>query len=272
MEETEPKESPSLPDRFRTSKERYGTLITVKAVLKHLIRKVYTDNLIHKQSCASLGSIYRYTQFHLDVNSFLESVCNINYEKLADYKKEFQLLTAKLESRYINSKLSFPLDFGINMGSSFSLYVLTRHYKPEKIVETGVANGVSTFFFLNALVKNNSGTLISLDITNKVAVLLAKEEQFNWELRIIKPTKESFREAIRATGVCDFFLHDSDHSYAWQMHEYTTLLPFIREGGLMLSDDVDSSFAFVDFVNRNSLHQNSFTLFDGGKIFGAIKV
>ena len=271
MEETGPKESHSLPDRFRTSKERYGTLFTVKAVLKHLVRKVYTDNLIHRQSCASLSSIYGSTQFHLDVNSFLTSVCNINRGKLADFKKEFQLLTAELERRHINSALSFPLDFGINMGSSFSLYVLTRHYKPETIVETGVANGVSTFFFLNALIKNNSGTLISLDITDKVAVLLEKEEEFNWELRIIKPTKESFREAMRTIGVCDFFLHDSDHSYAWQMHEYTTILPFIKKGGLMLSDDVDSSFAFTDFVNRNSLHKNSFTLFDGGKIFGAVK-
>lgn len=46
------------------------------------------------------------------------------------------------------------------------LYVLARELKPEVIVETGVASGVSTLFFLQALEDNGSGKLYSVDLPN----------------------------------------------------------------------------------------------------------
>ena len=47
-----------------------------------------------------------------------------------------------------------------------ALYLLVRKYKPKVILETGVANGISTYFILKALHLNGSGKLISIDYPN----------------------------------------------------------------------------------------------------------
>lgn len=44
------------------------------------------------------------------------------------------------------------------------------------------------------------------------------------------------------------FLHDSDHSYRWRMFEYTTVRDRLKSDGILLSDDVDVSYAFIDFM------------------------
>ena len=43
------------------------------------------------------------------------------------------------------------------------------------------------------------------------------------------------------------FLHDSLHTYSHMMYEYTTAWPYIRVGGVLLSDDIDFNEAFKQF-------------------------
>ena len=46
------------------------------------------------------------------------------------------------------------------------LYLLVRKYRPSLVVETGVAQGVSSRFILEALKDNGEGKLISIDLPN----------------------------------------------------------------------------------------------------------
>jgi len=45
-----------------------------------------------------------------------------------------------------------------------AIWCLTRHLRPKKIVETGVAHGVTSRFILEALKKNGDGHLWSIDL------------------------------------------------------------------------------------------------------------
>jgi hypothetical protein len=44
----------------------------------------------------------------------------------------------------------------------------------------------------------------------------------------------------------DIFIHDSDHSYLWQLFEYRVALGKIQSKmGLICSDDVDKSYLYT---------------------------
>jgi len=49
-------------------------------------------------------------------------------------------------------------------------------------------------------------------------------------------------------GSVDVFFHDSDHSYTHMMWEFSTVSPFLSQGGLLVSDDVAGNTAFWDFA------------------------
>jgi hypothetical protein len=41
-------------------------------------------------------------------------------------------------------------------------------------------------------------------------------------------------------------IHDSDHGYGWQTWELRTAFENLRSGGLLVCDDADDSYAFLD--------------------------
>ena len=55
---------------------------------------------------------------------------------------------------------------------------------------------------------------------------------------------------LRRLGCIDLFLHDSRHTYKTMMNEYNVVWPYLRQGGLLLSDDVIENDAFIDFADK----------------------
>lgn len=54
--------------------------------------------------------------------------------------------------------------FADHDGVCLILYTIVRAYKPEIVVETGVAHGVTSAFMLCAMHENNKGHLYSIDL------------------------------------------------------------------------------------------------------------
>lgn len=48
----------------------------------------------------------------------------------------------------------------------------------------------------------------------------------------------------------DIFLHDSDHSYQNMKFEFEEAWPFIKDEGILLSDNIDGNKAFPEFSNK----------------------
>jgi predicted O-methyltransferase YrrM len=137
------------------------------------------------------------------------------------------------------------------------------------VVETGVADGRSSFLILSALERNGQGTLHSFDVRPDAGSLARGHVQ--WKLTHSNPRdpRRSLTQALEKLEVIDLFLHDSDHAYANQMFEYEQAWPKIPVGGVLASDDVDLTRAFVDFATRHE--QRPQFLFDRRKILGAIR-
>jgi len=153
------------------------------------------------------------------------------------------------------------------------LYALVRVIKPDVVVETGVAAGVSTSFMLAALARNGRGELHSIDLPNyeetyfpslgkspiavlpsgkTVGFLIPEGLRPRWHLHRGN-TRELLREVLDDLQGVDIFLHDSEHTYETMMFEFETAWPRLKPGGLLLSDDVEWNNSFPDFCHQSNV-------------------
>jgi len=135
------------------------------------------------------------------------------------------------------------------------LYAIVRLLKPNIIVETGVENGISASFILQALKDNNYGKLYSIEITQILANgreagwIIPSDLKSRWEL-LIGNSLEVLPILCRSLHSIDIFIHDSEHSYPVMFGEYLIVWPYIRSGGFLISDDTGENEAFINFSQR----------------------
>lgn len=144
------------------------------------------------------------------------------------------------------------------------LYLLTRAFRPEVFVETGVLNGFSSAFILLAMEHNQTGTLHSIDlppVDERIRAQgtgpLPRGKTAGWAIpdRLRIRHKLSLGDArillpqiLQDQTPLDVFLHDSDHSYQHMMFEMALAWPYLRPGAWMLCDNVEQNEAFFDFA------------------------
>ncbi|MGH7722017.1 MAG: class I SAM-dependent methyltransferase [Candidatus Dormibacteria bacterium] len=176
-----------------------------------------------------------------------------------------------LRRRQMPAAPLYPDSFTVERQTSLFLYALTRRARPHHILETGVANGSSSFFFLHALRLNKHGTLHSVDLGQQVGALVHDDERSDWDLHILRAVRAraDFVDYARRLPELDIFVHDSDHTRKWQRFEYGVALGQLRPQGFLTSDDVDSSWAFSDFCRLHRL--SPYFLLDRRKVFGVAR-
>lgn len=164
----------------------------------------------------------------------------------------------------------FPSGYRMEAEHLRLLGQLVRIWKPEVVVETGVADGASSRAILSALEANRSGRLTSLDIRPGVGSLVPVSLRHRWrfEQLPVHGKKRAFLIVLKSSGTLDMFVHDSNHSYSWQLFEYESAYNALRPGGLLLSDDVDYSYAMTDFAIKHNVE--CVTVTGGRKMFGIV--
>lgn len=182
---------------------------------------------------------------------------------------EYQEVAERLAARYADTQLFYPLTHGVEAETSAVLYGLGRLLKPRSVVETGVADGRSSWLILAALERNGSGLLYSFDINHTAGRLVGEHPQWRLEILDRRNPEACFSRALERVGTIDLFFHDSDHLYLPQLFEYGQAWPRMAQGGIFASDDVHSSKAFLDFCGRHG--QRPSFLFDSRKITGAVR-
>lgn len=159
------------------------------------------------------------------------------------------------------------------------LYVIVRQFKPNVIVETGVSAGISSAYMLQALADNGSGHLHSIDYPNHTMPTescLPQNEESGfvvpnnlrkfWTLYIGK-SKDLLDPILTKAGSIDMFVHDSEHSFSNMLFEYTKVWKYIKDGGLLLSHDINDNDAFRLFAK--TVKKKSYEVYFSG--VGVIK-
>ena len=136
-------------------------------------------------------------------------------------------------------------------------YLACRLISPEVVVETGVAYGVSSAYILTALRENGQGTLHSVDLPP----LRRKAEKF-WGIAVPEdlrgrwslhrgPSASILPRLLRDTPTVDLFVHDSLHTHKNMRREFDTIWPHLRNGGLLLADDIERNLAFDELRRKD---------------------
>lgn len=161
----------------------------------------------------------------------------------------------------------------IGYAEGIYLYALLRKLDARVAVETGVANGFSTAFSLLALERNGGGHLHSIDLPREVGRryesgafyegegragipagsepgwLIPSELKERWTL-VLGRSQEELPPLLERLGAIDSFMHDSEHSFDCMWFEFNAAWPHLRPGGVLVSDDVNSTEAFPRFARQ----------------------
>ena len=94
----------------------------------------------------------------------------------------------------------------------------------------------------------------------KCGWIVPNELRDPWDLRI-GDVKQLLVPLLEEIGKIDFFVHDSMHTYEHMMWEYKRIWPYLRQGGLFLSHDVDANEAFLDFMKEVNIRWKDYRVF-----------
>jgi predicted O-methyltransferase YrrM len=132
------------------------------------------------------------------------------------------------------------------------VYGVARATRPDTIVETGVATGVTSAHLLAALEDNGHGILHSIDLpptdmlaAGHVGAAIPDDLRHRWAYhwgasrRLLPGLLDDLQGRL-------MFVHDSDHSYANMAWEIRSAWQAMTSGGVIVCDDVDLHSAFLD--------------------------
>ena len=188
-----------------------------------------------------------------NLQNFIKSLTEANTTEIQKYIAE---ITSNRESHSCLEENRSNFDrrlfssWGIGERLGTVLYVLCRKLRPDTVVETGVASGVSSAYILCALEENRHGALYSIDLpwerTKQSGWLIPDYLRHRWQL-ILGRSSEELIPLLEKLGTIGIFLHDSEHSYQNMLWEYQTAWGHLKGGGILLSHNVDVNNAFSNF-------------------------
>jgi hypothetical protein len=141
-----------------------------------------------------------------------------------------------------------------------AIWCLIRHLQPHKVVETGVAHGVTSRFILEALEKNEAGRLWSIDLPplkpfwqDQVGMAVGSGFSHRWSL-IRGSSRRRLSPLLSQLGAIDLFVHDSLHSERNVRFELDRVWAALPPGGVIVVDDVDANWGFRSFLETHIGH------------------
>lgn len=133
------------------------------------------------------------------------------------------------------------------------LYTLTEHLRATHVFETGVAYGWSSLAILLSLKSRAGSRLVSTDmpyakLRNEpyVGAVVPEELRSMWVVEKYAD-KKAIPRGLAQVDEIDLVHYDSDKSYEGRWFAYPLLWGALRDGGMLVSDDISDNVAFFEF-------------------------
>jgi predicted O-methyltransferase YrrM len=138
-------------------------------------------------------------------------------------------------------------------------WCLTRHLRPQHVVETGVGRGITSRIVLEAMERNGNGHFWSVDqppplspaLRREIAAAVPDRLRAGWTY-VQGSSRRRLPRLVRELESIDLFVHDSMHTTRNVLFELEEVWLALQAGGVMLVDDVDMNRGFEVFVKRHS--------------------
>lgn len=144
-----------------------------------------------------------------------------------------------------------------------AVWCVALHTRPEVVIETGVAHGVTSRVMLEALRHNDFGHLWSIDlpfpfdrrVQGETGVVITDACRSRWSY-LEGSSSQRLPPLVADVGHAEMFVHDSLHTTENTLFEMEQAASVMSPGGVMLIDDIgESRDAFTTFTRRNPHYQ-----------------
>jgi hypothetical protein len=143
-----------------------------------------------------------------------------------------------------------------------AVWCVVLHTRPQVVVETGVARGVTSRIVLEALRQNDIGHLWSIDLPfpfdhrlhAQTGIAVTDECRDRWSY-VEGSSRERLPKLVAELGHVDVFIHDSLHTAKNTVFETGQVAPVIPRGGVILVDDIRMHKGFATFARRHPGYQ-----------------
>ncbi len=168
----------------------------------------------------------------------------------------FYNICKDIYSKLKGACMEWPAKLWGLQGTHGILFMIVRKYKPEILIETGISRGYSSYFILSAIKLNGNGKLISIDVADEIELcknkyivgwLVPDDLRKNWE--VVRGLTSDVLPKL--TGNVDIFMHDSLHTQDNMTYEYDWAYGKLKEGGILISDDIDLNYAWKNFIKSH---------------------
>jgi hypothetical protein len=223
-------------------------------------------------SCEPPGPQYEFAGTHAE-DPFAAVHESLGVPMCGTCAEEIRAVAAEVDARLPEGNHN---DAGATLART--LWILTRHLKPLKIVETGVARGVSSAFLLDALDTNGDGHLWSIDLPpllrgRRVEIGSAVPDRLRSRWTYIRgASRRELPPLLADLDVVDMFVHDGLHTRETMTFEFHYAWPYLTQKGVLVVDNAESNSVFMDFANRVDHVPLLMTEPDKGTVIGLLKV
>lgn len=199
----------------------------------------------------------------------------LSIEQLVNFEQEFSrkiidhIATAKDLFRTVTKNQSNVTSSRWNAEEQLFilLYSLIKANNSKLIIETGVANGITTNAIMTAVEESGAnGELNSFDVLPETSK--AYSGGGNWKFHLLKGRNvhKQIKSIVSSLPKVDVWVHDSNHGYRWQKFEYLLALSVLSKNGILISDDIDASSAWGELAKTH--FRKSYVIFDSRKFIG----
>jgi hypothetical protein len=188
---------------------------------------------------------------------FVAEICGISIEEVEDYFSELETnsqLDAYIKTGLANHHRGNEIDSKAFFGRRLGWYAIVRATKPSVVVETGTEKGIGSLVLAEALLKNKSGRLITIDMEPSSGFLIGPEYK-----QVIERVIDDSLEAISKIEQIDLFFHDSDHRAEHETQEFELVKTRLSDSGIVLSDNSHVTTELAKFSFRNNRRFWNFT-------------
>jgi hypothetical protein len=156
-------------------------------------------------------------------------------------------------------KTSLPFPTFYNADKSFALltYALASYLKPELVLETGVGYGITSALVLSALVRNNMGKLVSIDLPplsdphgSCTGIAVPEYLRENRWILHFGSSRRCLPIILADIGKIDLFVSDSANIYTLQQYEFKAIYTKLSVGGAAIFNNIGPRFqTFLTSIN-----------------------
>ncbi len=139
-----------------------------------------------------------------------------------------------------------------------AVWCTVMHTRPQVVIETGVAHGVTSRVVLEALRLNDQGHLWSIDLPHPLdhrlhadtGAAVTDECRARWSY-LEGSSRQRLPALVAEVDQVDLFIHDSLHTARNTLFEMEQVAAKLSPGGVMLVDDIKSHTGFATFARRH---------------------